>query len=334
MKKILSLSLIIWGLLCGFVLEAHRNQCGAIVSSDFLEALLTSFRVIFKTELGEFDKSDGQYGRICTPFTSVTDAENYNWMGSVPVMSEWTDVRKLYGLAQYGDYKLTNKHYEATLEVDRDTLEDDKYGMIAPRIKGLARRAIRFYNEKVFSQLDDGETLLAYDGTAFFDASRTIGSSGTVNNIISGSVSGNEAQIRTGLQWAIERMRMFKDDRGKPMNLVPDLIVCAPATELMIRQALKPGIPGVERAEASYFKQENIIASPWIDNATNDWFVLCTKAEVNPIILQLRKPPEFVALDDPKSEHVFKNRTFLYGIDDRFEVGYADPRTAIKIHDA
>lgn len=306
----------------------------AVVSSDFLAALLTNFRVIFNTELGEFDKSDGLYKRICTVFNSVTDKESYNWLGSVPVMSEWTDMRKLYGLAQYGDYTLTNKHFEATLEVDRDTIEDDKYGMITPRIKGLSRRAIRFFNEKVFSQLDDGATLLAYDGTAMFADTRTIGSSGNIDNLLSGAYSGSEAEVRAALAAAITAMRLFKDDRGKPMNLVPDLIVCAPAMEILIRSALLPAVAGVQRVEAGYFGPDQIIASPWIDSTVLDWYILCTKAEVNPIILQIRKNPEFVSLDDPKSEHVFKSRTFLYGVDDRFEVGYADPRTAIKIVDA
>lgn len=333
MKRLITLLLTALVSMRDFGLTAHRGESGALVSTDFLEALLTNFRVIFNTELSEFDKSDGLYKRICTIFNSDTDRENYNWMGSVPVMSEWTDVRKLHGLKVYGDYELINKHYEATLEVDRDTIEDDKYGMITPRIKGLSRRAVRFFNEKVFGHLDDGATLLAYDGAAFFGTTRTIGDSGTIANQLSGAYTGSESEVRSALGAAITAMRLFKDDRGKPMNLVPDLIVCAPAIELLVRQALKPGVSGVERAEAGYFNQANIIASPWIDAATDDFYVLCTKAEVNPVILQIRKNPEFVALDDPKSEHVFKQRTFLYGVDDRFEVGYGDPRTAIKIVD-
>ena len=331
MKRLTVIMTAVLASVLAFGLTVHRCESGALVSTDFLQALLTNFRVIFNTELSEFDKSDGLYKRICTIFNSDTDRENYNWMGSVPVMSEWADVRKLFGLKTYGDYELINKHYEATLEVDRDTIDDDKYGMIAPRIKGLSRRAIRFFNEKVFGCLDDNGN--AYDGAAMFGTSREIGESGTISNQLSGAYTGSESEVRTALGAAITAMRKFKDDRGVPMNLVPDLIVCPPDIELLIRQALKPGVSGVERAEAGYFNQANIIASPWIDAATDDFYVLCTKTEVNPILLQIRKNPEFVALDDPKSEHVFKQRTFLYGVDDRFQIGYGDPRTAIKIVD-
>lgn len=302
------------------------------VTSDLLAGLMTNFRVIFTKELSEFDKTDGLYKKIVTIFKSLTDQETYAWLGSVPVMSEWKDVRKLYGIPAY-DYTLINKHYEATLEVDRDMIEDDKYGMYGPRIRGLARRAVRYYNELVFSALDDNGD--AYDGNAMFAASRTaIGASGTIVNQLSGSYSGSASEIRTALGEAIAGMRLFKDDRGKPMNLVPDTIVCAPAMEILMRTALLPGIAGVQRVEAGYFGTDQIISSPWIDADTLDWYVLCTKAEVSPIILQDRKQPEFVPLDDPKGEHVFKQRTFLYGVDMRCQIGYGDPRTAIKIVDS
>ena len=60
--------------------------------------------------------------------------------------------------------------------------------------------------------------------------------------------------------------------------------------------------------------------------------MLCTKAvEVKPLIFQLRKDVQFVALDQPDDQNVFMQNEFYYGVDDRFAVGYGDPRTAIKI---
>ena len=37
---------------------------------------------------------------------------------------------------------------------------------------------------------------------------------------------------------------------------------------------------------------------------------------------------------EPDDENVFHRNTFYYGVDDRFAVGYGDPRTAIKIVDS
>jgi phage major head subunit gpT-like protein len=124
----------------------------------------------------------------------------------------------------------------------------------------------------------------------------------------------------------------YKDDNGVAMNLVPDTIVCSPAMYMVIKEAIRGDYAGAQRSEAEFVKE--IIPSPYIDADSLDWYYLCTTAEVKPIILQNRKDPEFIPLDDPKDSHVFMNKQFLYGVDARFEVGYGDPRTAIKVVDA
>jgi len=303
-----------------------------LVTSDFLAGLLTNFRAIFNQELSELDKKIAQYKLIATEFQSNTDRESYAWLGSVPAMAEWKDKKALYGIGEY-DYTLTNKDYEATLEIDRNTIEDDKYALIAPRIRGLAMRAMRFFNEKVISQLDDGATLLAYDGLAMFADTRAIGGSGNIDNLMSGSYSGSTTEVLAAIDAAITAMALFKDDRGVAMGLTPDLIVCSPGMEMLIKRALQPQVAGVNLPEQGFFTN-GVISSPFIDADTDDYYLLCTQAEVKPIILQTRKAPQVVSMDDPKSSHVFLNKTFLYGVEARLVCGYGDPRTAIKIVDA
>lgn len=302
------------------------------VTSDFLAGLMTNFRVVFKQALDEAVKDNMLYKEISTQFDSVTDQESYGWMGANPNMSEWTDVRAVKDLKAY-DYTLKNKHYEGTIGVNRDTLEDDKYGMIAPRIRGLAYRAARHINQVMVSQLDDGETLLAYDGGAFFSDSRTIGDSGTIDNLLAGAYSASADNIRAGLAAAFARMQLFADDKGMAMGLIPDLVVCSPAMYIAMLNALRTDVAGETRPEAGIFKPERVFPSPWIDLDTDDYYVLSTKGvEVKPLIFQLRKNIEFVALDNPTDENVFMKNTFYYGVDDRFAAGFGDPRTAIKVH--
>lgn len=303
----------------------------ALVTNDFLAGIMTNFRAIFMKALADNALSMADYTRLATVFNSTTDKETYAWLGAAPSMQEWVDKRRLNGLRNF-DYTLTNKHYEATIEVDRDTFEDDKYGLITPRVQSLAKAALRYFNERVFSQLDDGAATKGYDTDYYFFAdTRVIGSSGNIDNLLAGDYSASEAEIRAGINAAVEKMAGFQDDWGKPMNLMPDTIVCSPYMYMLIRQALLPGVSGVVRPESELIKA--VIANPWIDLNKYDWYILCTTEEVKPIIFQLRKAPEFVALDDPKGEHAFKNKTFLYGVDTRFQVGYGDPRTAIKMDD-
>ena len=101
------------------------------------------------------------------------------------------------------------------------------------------------------SQLDDGQTLLAYDGTAFFRTNRTIGASGTIDNLKTGNYSDSAAEILTAIGLGLfSTMQKYKDDNGVPMGLVPDPIVCPPAMYIPILSALNPAVSGVTKPEA------------------------------------------------------------------------------------
>lgn len=56
--------------------------------------------------------------------------------------------------------------------------------------------------------------------------------------------------------------------------------------------------------------------------AGNPWFLLDTRRALKPLILQMRKKPEFVRKDDPKDDNVFNKGELIYGVDDRKNVGF------------
>jgi len=302
----------------------------AIVSSDLLAGLLTGYRAI-AMEAMEAVKPD--YPKIATEFPSLTDKETYAWLGATPAMSEWLDERKIYGALGF-DYTLTNKHFEGTLAVDRNTLEDDKYDLIKPLIQDLAQRAARYPDELVISLLTANGK--AFDGTAFFADTRVIGDSANIDNLLAGA-GVTEANIRTDIGQAIVALGGFQDARGKVMNLItgaaPLTIVCPLNLLVVIRSALLPGVAGVKRIEAEFV--EHIIGSPILDATdATDWYALITNRVLKPLIFQNRQKPQFVALDDPKSPEAFLRKRLLYGIDMRCNAGYGDPRLAVKIVNA
>ncbi len=305
-----------------------------LVTSDFLAAIMTGYRAIFKQGLdaAAAERENKLYEEIATKFPSTTDKESYAWLGANPTMSEWKDNRKIKAPLPF-DYSLTNKHYEATIGVSRDTYEDDRYGIIAPRVQGLAVRAVRHFNEKAISQLDDGQSLKAFDDGYFFKTNRTIGSSGTIDNLKSGGYSGSTAEIQTALALGLVTMGAYKDEEGVPMGLKPDTIFCSLKMLVPIKLALQPTVSGVPNPYADIVSLDRVFASAWIDNDADDWYLACTKAEVKPLIFQLRKDVQFVSMDKPDDANVFMKNIFYYGVDDRFAVGYGDPRTCIKFID-
>lgn len=56
--------------------------------------------------------------------------------------------------------------------------------------------------------------------------------------------------------------------------------------------------------------------------AGTPWFLLCVNRTLKPIIWQLRKQGEFVALDKLDDDNVFRNKEFQYGWDGRGNAGF------------
>jgi phage major head subunit gpT-like protein len=52
------------------------------------------------------------------------------------------------------------------------------------------------------------------------------------------------------------------------------------------------------------------------------WFLMDLRRAIKPIILQVRKTPEFVAMDKVDNEQVFMRKKYMYGVDDRKNVGF------------
>lgn len=300
-----------------------------IVTSDFLEGLVANFKVIFRTA---FDGEKPAYQPLVASFKSDSDRESYNWLGALPPPSEWLDERIIQGLKSEG-YVIVNRNYQLAISVDRNTLEDDKYGLIAPRIKQMATRIARHPNKLVFQLLNAGATTKTYDKEVFFKADRTMGASGVINNIAAGSYAADSTKILSGIDKAIEQMMGFKDDQGEPMGLIPDTIICSPGMYLLIKTALKPTTKGVTRAEADIIK--DVLATGYLTGGAtpgHDYIVACTGAgELKPALIQMRKVPEFVALDKPDSRDVFMRRLIHYGVDGRYGCALLEPRTAVLV---
>lgn len=56
--------------------------------------------------------------------------------------------------------------------------------------------------------------------------------------------------------------------------------------------------------------------------AKTPWFLLDTRRALKPLILQMRKQPQFVRKDKPEDDNVFNRDELIYGVDDRKNVGF------------
>lgn len=293
-----------------------------LVKSDIPNLLEAGLKTVF---FEEYDRTPSDWGRVATVVPSTADTEDYAWLGSAPAMREFKDERLPAGLLEHG-YSIKNKTWESSVAVDRAALEDERYGQIKVRIQGLGREARRHQDELVFSLLRGGFNQDCYDGQYFFDTDHSEGESGNQSN------KGTAALSATALQSAISAMMKFKDDRGRPLGIIPDLLVVPPDLQWSAMELLNStyypelvtqsgGNGGTQKLATNVLKGRlDLVVSPYLTDG-NDWFLLCTNGPVKPLIFQSRVPVEFAALEG-NSENGFMRDQYLYGVRARYNVGF------------
>lgn len=209
-----------------------------LVNKANLAGIYTSFSTLFNEAL---QTAEVIWPKIATLAPSTSAQNDYKWMGNFPMLREWIAERYIKSLEGLG-YSIVNKDYEATVEVDKNDIEDDQVGVYRPVVQALGANAAVHPDKLLFELLVAGFDTDCYDGQRFFD---------TDHPVAKGEVSNDGA------------------------------------------------------------------------GAGDPWFLLDTSKFIMPFIYQERKKPEFVAIEDPASESVFKRRMFQYGVDYRGSVGYA-----------
>ena len=130
--------------------------------------------------------------RVSMLFTSDQESETYKWLGMSPAMREWLGGRHAHGFRENG-VTITNKTFEATLEVMVDWLRRDKTGQIDIRIAELAQRAVGHWAKLLSTFIQNGTgatSSLCYDGQYFFDSDHSEGDSGTQLNLLAAAQVG------------------------------------------------------------------------------------------------------------------------------------------------
>ncbi len=110
-----------------------------------------------------------------------TGKENdYSWLCRFPKMREWICDKVVKALAAF-NYTIRNKDWEATVEVERNDIEDDQIMGYALQAKGAGQSAAELPADIVFALLSKGFTNLCYDGQPFFDTDHLSGGKSVSN---------------------------------------------------------------------------------------------------------------------------------------------------------
>jgi len=287
-------------------------------------------REFFKVYNGEIIP---EFQRIAMITESDGSLETYPWLGSVGQMREWKDERIPKGLLEH-HFQVVNKDWEATIAIDKNEIDDEKYGQTKIKVRQLADEARRFMGYLMFNLLDQGNAavgtgifngtnIACYDGQPYFSAAHTEGLSGTQTNIAAGALN------RTNLQAGISSMMNLLDDQGKPLNVQPDLLVVHPNQQWTARELLESTYfpEGATEGAAVGSKVANnvlkgalqLYITPYV--SAGHWFVFDTTRTVKPLLLQIRRNIEFDSVTEGYEK--FMRKKLFFGCDWRGQAAFA-----------
>lgn len=265
--------------------------------------------------------------QLYTVVPSTKSEEKYGWLGDVPKVQAWVGDKNMKSLKDY-DYTIVNKDFEGTISIDRNELDDDQYGMVQPRITSLAQSAAVFPMELIAELIRDGDTNLAYDGSAYF-ANRAIN-----DNLLAGSGI-TLANLKADLATGRTTMQRFVSDTGNLLKIKPNVIVCPPELEVLFMELVNSTAP----QDATNYNSAGtnpwrtwitaVISIPELTD-TNDWYMFNTTMPLKPFFYQNRKS----ATPGIDRGQEFQNRTIAYGVELRGNGGYGFPQMGVKFVNA
>lgn len=280
-----------------------------IVNSANMVGLFMAYSTAFNKT---FTETTTTYEKIATTVPSSTGSQSYAWLGQIPRVREWIGEREIQKLGTH-DYTIKNKPFEVTVEVSRDNIEDDTYGVYTPLFSALGESAALHPDDLVWSMVMKGFTERCYDGSPFFSDQHLVGKQ-TFSNIT------DEKLSLESYQKARTNMMCLVGEQGKALKLVPDLLVVSPANEYRARQILKAEL--INGTTNTMKDTAEILVEPQLAEQPDFWCLLCTSKFLKPFIYQERKKMNLVSRDKDTDENVFKKATFQYGGDGRGNAGY------------
>ncbi len=274
-----------------------------------------------------YDATQTYFADLSTRIPSTSDKESYKWLGSIPKMREWGTGRRAAGI-RTESFDVANMKYEATLEVDRDEIDDDKTGQIRVRVQELAVRAATHKDFLISELLKNGATagFNSYDGVSFFNDTHASGASGNQDNKLAPAAvvptDPTVDEFKKALKAAIAAMLAFKDDVGDPMSISGGTgLVCVVPPSMYLTALESVNATIISNTTNVLAGAARVIAFPWLSLATT-WYLLKTDGVLRPFVFQDRAPVEFTALEN-QSDEGFRREKYLYGVRARYNMAYA-----------
>ena len=294
----------------------------------------------------EMDPGMAWIDAISNLFGSDQSGETYAFLGQSPAMREWIGARQAKGFTGNG-ITILNKHYEATIEIQKKDSRRDKTGQVQARVDEFADRGQTHWASLLSALLLNGASTLCYDGQYFFDIDHSEGNSGTQSNKITvdistlpvntpGAITAPSVEVAQQVLLAgIAQILSFKDDQGEPMNENARRFTAVVPTSLFL--VFSAAVAAITTAALQQNLNPNLIKGIVIDvemNARLTWTdtiaIFRTDSPIKAFIRQSEQDIELKAKAEG-SEFEFDNDAWQFGIDGWRGVGYGYWQRACQV---
>ncbi|MEW5903639.1 MAG: Mu-like prophage major head subunit gpT family protein [Pseudomonadota bacterium] len=287
-----------------------------LVNRENLTNLFISLKTTFNNALGN---AESVWQKIAMKVPSTTGQNDYAWLSKFPMMRKWIGDKNVKAL-EASKYTIQNDDYEATVEVDRNDIEDDNLGIYGPQAQMAGESSAQLPDEIVMALVNGAFTNTCFDGQFFCDTDHVVKGASVSNKGAAVLSCATLAAAQASLGAARTAMRKFTDDEGRPLNIRPNVLLVPPALEdtalvLANNERLEDG------KQNPYKGTIEVVVDARLTSDTA-WFLLDTTKAIKPFIYQERKAPVFVEQTDMNSDNVFMRKKYRYGAEARAAGGY------------
>ena len=301
-----------------------------------IPGLLTTFDAHFSVGYQSL-VSEKVWDKVAMLVANSTSSGTYPWMDKIPALAEWKGPRTASNVeARY--QIITNRRYQASIELDRTLIEDDQFGVFGPMFQGFGQAAAKWPDIQIASAMINGTNStfgLCYDGANFFSASHPI----DPNN----SASANQSNLYTSTALTPANfskvraaMRKLVGADGQPLGVRPTKLIVPPSLESMADQIMKSDLTApqylTDGTNVQVGGQTNIYKGKCEvvvydelatgGDTTDAWYLVDDTKPVKPLVWQLRKAPEIIPRFNPADPSVYERDKLELGVYARGAPGY------------
>jgi len=284
------------------------------------KANITAVFINLKTTFNKaFDAAPALWQQTTMLVPSGSGQSDYTWLSRFPKMRKWLGDKVVKALEVF-KYTVVNDDWEATVEVDRNDIEDDNLGIYGPQAQEAGFSAKQLPDELDADLKNNAFANVCYDGQYFYDDDHEVAGA-SVSNLGTAALSAVD-KAGAAASYGAARLAImgFTDDEGRPLGLVPDLLEVPPALEatgkILVENAkLEDDKPNPYNGTAK------LLVNPRLTSSTK-WMLHVTNRPVKPFVYQERKKPVFVQQTTEEADNVFMRKKFRFGAEARAAGGY------------